>query len=170
MNALSRKELKMDQDDSLPTRVGCDDQSDELRSRGEKVMTCGIEVDPSRLGDLKYHAKKVYQILTRPDRPENSNSIQEFIALIRDLEKRLKTQFNDTKDFRQKLEKYLEGYDLRKADPPSRLRRARKKLRLTQMELARHIGYTSHVPIAQFEKGKRAPTRRVLEWLDSLGM
>jgi DNA-binding XRE family transcriptional regulator len=130
----------------------------------------GGAVDRSRLADPKYYAKKAYQLLSRSDRPTDSNWVQESIGLIRDLERLMKTEFKDTRDFREKVEKFSDGYDLRRADPATRLRRARMKFNMTQKDLAQHLGYTSHAAIAQFEKRKRPPSRRVTEWLKSVGM
>ncbi len=51
-----------------------------------------------------------------------------------------------------------------------RLKKARKKARLTQSELAMSLGLNSHVPIAQYESGKRYPSKVVLEWLETQSM
>jgi ribosome-binding protein aMBF1 (putative translation factor) len=114
--------------------------------------------------------KKAVQVLEDQNRPQDSDSVQRRVQLIRALEGELRTEFKDTKDFREKVGKYLAGYDLRKPEPAKRVIGGRKKLRITQLELARRLGYKSHVPIAQFERGKRYPTRRVFQWLESIGM
>jgi DNA-binding transcriptional regulator YiaG len=160
----------MTKENNMPPSVNGFSQFSDLCVTKKKTLIRGVEVDGSRLGDQKYFVKKAYQVLCSADRPSDSSSDQEHSGLVRELERRLKTEFNSTRDLNEKVEKYLAGYDLRKAEPSARLRRARKKLKLTQGELARRLGYTSHVPIANFERGKRPLTRRVSEWLESIGM
>lgn len=126
--------------------------------------------DKEQIADKRYLVKKAIQIFEDTDRPIDSDSVQWRVQIIRALENELRTGFKDTRDFRNKVGKYLAGYDLRKPRPPIRIIKARKKLGLTQMDLARQLGYKNHVPVAQFERGKRYPTRRVFKWLESIGM
>ena len=86
------------------------------------------------------------------------------------LERLLKTQFTNTADFRQKVDSFLRGYEVRKADPPVRIKKARKKKKWTQQQLADHLGYKSHAAIAQLEKGLRFPPKKVFKWLEEVGM
>ena len=134
------------------------------------TMFQGIEVDPDRLGDDKYRVKKTLQILENPNRPMDHEAVQDRLGLIRGLEKEFRTQFSNTADWRDKGERYLDGYDLRKSDPRTRLRKARKKFRLSQKQLAEEVGYSSHVPITQMERGKRQVSKQVLTWLEERGM
>ena len=74
----------------------------------------------------------------------------------------------NTHDLRQKVGKYLKGYDIRKGSAAERLQRARKKKKLTQKELAKELGYKNHTAIVQFEKGKRNPPDKVIKWIEGV--
>jgi DNA-binding XRE family transcriptional regulator len=128
----------------------------------------GIEVDVTRIKDRRYFVKKAYQILSSTNHPEDSNVIQWRTLLVQCLENLLNTEFKNTRDLRQKVEKYLKGYNIRKGTAAERIQRARKKKKLTQKELAKDLGYKSHVAIAQFEKGLRYPPKKVFEWLEGV--
>jgi len=130
----------------------------------------GVDVEISRLKEKRYFVKKAYQVLTNPNRPMDADSVQWRVLLVQCLERLLKTQFTNTADFRQKEDGFLRGYEVRKADPASRIKKARKKKKWTQKQLADHLGYKSHAAIAQFEKGLRHPPKRIFQWLDDEGM
>jgi len=114
--------------------------------------------------------RKACKILTDPSRPRDADSVMYRIKLIGYLEKLLRKDFKDTRDFRQNVEDLLGGYDERKMPVSLRIRRARKKKKWTQKQLASHLGLKSHVPIVQYEKGQRNPSGRVLQWLEEVGM
>ena len=80
----------------------------------------------------------------------------------------LNTEFKNTRDLRQKVQKYLKGYEIRKGSTGERIQRARKKLGVTQKELAKELGYKNHTAIAQFEKGLRYPPGKVFKWLEGV--
>ena len=130
----------------------------------------GIDVDISRLKDKRYYVKKASQILNNPDRPLDADSVQWRALLVQCLERLLKTQFANTADFKQKIDSFLRGYEVRKDDPAERIKRARKKKKWTQKQLADYLGYKSHAAIAQFEKGLRYPSKKVFQWLEDEGM
>lgn len=130
----------------------------------------GVDVDISRLKDKRYFVKKAYQILNNPNRPMDADSVQWRVLLVQCLERLLKTQFINTADFRQKVDGFLRGYEVRKADPASRIKKARKKKKWTQKQLANHLGYKTHAAIAQLENGLRYPSKKVFQWLEEVGM
>lgn len=125
----------------------------------------GVPVDFKKFQDKRYVMKKIYQILTNRASPTDSNSVQWRIIILQYLENSLRTQFSNARTFKRKIEEYLEGYEVRKRPVCERLRRARKKRKWTQKDLAKHLGYKSHVPITNFEKGLRYPPKKVLQWL-----
>jgi len=129
-----------------------------------------VDVDLGRLKDNQYFVKKAYQILTNPNRPMDADSVQWRVLLVQVLEKKLNTQFQNTADFKKKIKAFLEGYQVRKKPPAERIKKARKKMKWTQKQLADHLGYKSHVTVAQLEKGSRAPAKRVFQWLAEAGM
>ena len=74
----------------------------------------GVEVDVTRIKDRRYFVKKAYQILESTDHPTDSNTTQWRTLLVQCLENLLNTEFINTRDVRDKVEKYLKGYDIRK--------------------------------------------------------
>lgn len=134
----------------------------------QKTYFQGIEVDLSRIGDPRYFAKKASQILNNKDSPVDRESFEMRVILVNLLERILKTDFKNTSDFRGKIGRFVDGYDLRKDKVSERIRKARKKERLTQQQLADKLLFKKHTSIAQYETGKRYPPRHVLEWLESV--
>jgi len=92
------------------------------------------------------------------------------VEKIKDLEKRLKTEFFNTRDFHEKVGNYLKNYRSHITPLNIRICRARKKFGMTQKQLAEYFGFNSHVSIALFEKGLRFPSSRILKWLKDMGM
>ena len=90
----------------------------------------GVDVDVTRTKDRRYFVKKAYQILCSTNHPEESNVTQWRTLLVQCLENLLNTEFKNTRDLRQKVEKYLKGYDIRKGTAEERIKRARKKLKM----------------------------------------
>jgi DNA-binding XRE family transcriptional regulator len=130
------------------------------------VQYQGIEIDLGRFADRLYLAKKVHQIIANPNRPYDYHSFHRRVDLIALLERILRTEFRNTRDMNQKLADFHNGYDLRMNDPKIRIRKMRKRQRLTQEQLAIKLGYSSHVPIAQMESGERRASKKVLAWLE----
>lgn len=130
----------------------------------------GIKVDVRQIKDIRYFVKKGYQILTNPNRPNDSDSVQWRVQLVRCLESLLNTQFRNTRDFRRKIKEYLKNYEIRKKPVGDRIKKARKKLGLTQKQVAEQLGFKSHVAIVNYEKGKRYPPNKVFQWLDAVGV
>lgn len=126
----------------------------------------GISVDYKRLIDKRYVVKKLFQILQNPDRPMDPASTQWRIEAIEYLEKIFRSSFPSTRDMKTKTEDFLNGYEVRRKPVSERIRKARKKKRWSQQDLAQHLGYKNHVAIVQFEKGLRYPPAKVFQWLD----
>jgi DNA-binding XRE family transcriptional regulator len=125
-----------------------------------------VEIDLSRFVDRVYLVKKIHQVIASPNRSYDYHSCHGRVDLIAVLERILRTDFRSTRDMKQKVAEFLNGYDLRRIDTKIRIRKMRKKRRLTQQQLAEKLGYSSHVPIAQMETGKRPASKRVLAWLE----
>lgn len=126
--------------------------------------------DSTGVIDRRHLVKKLYQKISNLSRPLDTFSIQMRINEIRHLEKLMRTEFRNSRDMRRKIEDYQENYDARKMSVSRRIKKARKKKRLTQRELAELMGYKSHVPITYFEKGLRYPPDKVFHWLEQEGM
>lgn len=132
------------------------------------LVISGIRVEKSRAQDKRFFLKKIYQLISDPNRATDSYSVAVRTDLVRYLEKTLRTEFKNTRDCREKMEKYLGGYDLRLRPPNERVKRARKKMGWTQKELAEYLGYSTHVAVHQFELGKRFPSARILQWVEGV--
>ena len=129
-------------------------------------MVQGVSVDYRRLRDKRYVVKKLLQIIQQKDHRKNPTSTQWRVGVIEYLEKFFRTSFTCTRDMKMKIGDYLNGYEVRKRPAAARIRRARKKKRWSQQDLAQHLGYKNHVSIAQFEKGLRYPPAKVFRWLE----
>lgn len=114
--------------------------------------------------------KELYIEICRKDRPLDPRSIQDRVDLIKILEKRLKTEFFNTRDFHEKVGNHFNRFRPHIIPVSTRVRKARKKLRWSQKQLAAHLGYKSHVSIAHYERGLRYPSSEVLKWLKDMGM
>ena len=125
----------------------------------------GVKIDLGKIEDRRYLVKKIYEIITKLGRPGDEKSVEWRITALRSLKNMFRTDFKNTREFKDKIENYLEGYDLRKSEPKYRLKKARKKANLTQKDLAKLLGYKSQVSIAHFEEGKRYPPKKILQWL-----
>ena len=129
----------------------------------------GIKIDLRRINDKRYLVKKLYQIILDPDRPTDAASVQWRVNVIRCLENMLRTDFKNTRDFKRKIENYLKNYEIRKGSAADRIKKARKKLRLTQKQAAEHLGFKTHVTFVNYEKGKRYPPDKVFRWVEEQG-
>ncbi len=122
--------------------------------------------------DKRLLIKVAFQILRDRTKPKGSicpNCTQWRVNLVQAMENQMKTQFVDTADARRKIEDYAAGYDLRKGSPGDRIKRARRKLKLTADTMGRQFGIT-HSAIIQYERGQRCPPKRILDWLENIGM
>ncbi len=121
--------------------------------------------DPEKIREVLYLYNKI---------PRNESSdwgaTDQRVEVVRRIETILKKEFNNTRELTEFVQVYVIDIDNRKLPLNQRLRRARKKQKLSQRELAKMFGFKTHVSIAQFELGKRMPTKAVLGWLESVEM
>jgi DNA-binding XRE family transcriptional regulator len=143
---------------------------DKLLAKYPNKEICGVKIDLRRINDKRYLVKKLYQIILDPDRPTDAASVQWRVNVIRCLENMLRTDFKNTRDFKRKIENYLKNYEIRKGSAADRIKKARKKLRLTQEQAAEHLGFKTHVTFVNYEKGKRYPPDKVFRWLEEVGV
>jgi len=120
---------------------------------------------PEVAKDLRPIVKRLWLVLTDPDRPFDRASVEYRLVLIRRMEKLMRAEFVNTADMRHHVERYRDGHDGRRLPVPRAIKRARKKLKLSQHQLAELLGLKDHTLISKYESGKRMPTERVLEWL-----
>lgn len=139
----------------------------EVQSQDGRLMPA---LPPEVAKDKRPAVKRLWLALTDQDRPCDSASVDHRIGLIRFLEKLMRTEFASTTDLRQHIERYLEGHDGRRLPVPQAIKRARKKLKLTQRQLAEQLGLKDHTLISKYEKGQRVPSEKIIEWLKEGGM
>ena len=120
--------------------------------------------------DMRPTVRRLWLALTDPDRPCDSVSVDYRVEQIRYLEKLMRTEFSSTTDMRQQVERFLEGYDGRRLPVNQAIKRARKKRKLTQRQLAEKLGFKDHTLISKYEKGQRVPSEKVIAWLKNGGM
>jgi hypothetical protein len=156
----------------LATGPGHFADTNSVVAREDQPHDCGLVPTPSSevAKDLRPIIKRLWLELTDPERPCDSISVDYRIGRIRYLEKLMRTDFASTADFRQHVERYLEGYDGRRLSVPQAIKRARKKLKLTQRQLGERLGLKDHTLISRYEKGQRVPSEKVIEWLKKGGM
>jgi len=105
--------------------------------------------------------KRLYNVICKKELGDDPGSLQKRVDIIRYLERELRIEFKSTADFHQKVQAYLAGHV---SAPATRLRRARKKLKLLQTELAAILDCSQQF-IAGMEKGEKPLTRTVLEFV-----
>ncbi|MGA2363414.1 MAG: helix-turn-helix domain-containing protein [Candidatus Aminicenantales bacterium] len=127
-------------------------------------------IPPEIAKDKRSTVKWIWQVLNDLDRPCDSGLVNCRVELIRYLEKLMRTEFASTADLRQHVERYLSGHDGRRLPVPQAIKRARKKLKLTQSQLAELLGFKDHTLISKYEKGQRVPSDKVIKWLKEGGM
>ena len=125
----------------------------------------GLRLPPGDAADKKAVVKWAWRVLNDPNRSCDSASVDYRVGLIRYLEKLMRTEFVSTKDLRQHVERYFDGHDGRRLPISEAIKRTRKKLKLTQKQMAAQLGLKDHTLISKYEKGERVPSDNVLNWL-----
>jgi DNA-binding XRE family transcriptional regulator len=134
----------------------------------------GVKIDLRRIKDKRYFVKKAYQIITNPNRPTDSDSFQGRTNLVRCLEYMLKTQFRNTRDFKEKCKDFLANTRTKEEtenitrSAGKRIMRARKKLKWTQGRLAKELGFKSRKTIQRYENESMYPSAKVSNWLNKV--
>jgi transcriptional regulator with XRE-family HTH domain len=126
----------------------------------------GTLIPPESARDKRSTVKRIWQVLNASDKPCDSASVDYRVELIRYLEKLMHTEFASTKDLRQHVDRYLGSHDGRRLPIPEAIKRARKKLKLSQKQLAEELGFKDHTLISKYENGERVPPGKVLAWLE----
>ncbi len=151
----------------LPAGPGYVAETDSTVVREDRPHDCRLAPTPATEvpKDIRPTAKRLWLELTDPDRPCDSVSVDYRVGRIRYLEKLMRTEFACTADLRHHIERCLNGHDGRRLPVPQAIKRTRKKLKLSQSQLAELLGLKDHTLISKYESGKRVPADRVLKWL-----
>lgn len=125
----------------------------------------GTLIPPEVAKDKQATVKWIDKVIFDPDRPCDSASVDRRLMLIRHLEDMMHTGFSNTADLRQHVDRFLDGRDGRRLPVAKAIKRARKNLGLSQVDLADQLGLKDHTLISKYESGKRVPPLKVTEWL-----
>jgi len=131
----------------------------------ESLDILGASPLPLDAKNKKATVKWIWQVLTDPERPWDAASVDHRVRLIQLLEKLLRKDFTSTRELKLHVERLVASPDGRRMPISQALRRARKKRKLTQRQLAEHLGFKDHTLISKYEKGERLPSAKVIEWL-----
>ena len=109
--------------------------------------------------------EQLYSIISNRQLPDDPDSVQKKIDIIRELEKITKQEFLSTADFHQKINSFILKRGSIRNDAV-RFQTKRKDLGLTQEELAQ-ILHVSVRRIKHWEAGTRPLSKLGLSWLNS---
>jgi len=116
-------------------------------------------------GDKRLVVRWIWEALNNPDRPCDPASVHERVRMIVYFERLFRTQIQNKGQLGGLVERFLGGRDGRKLSISQAIRRARRKLKQSQWQLAEHLGLKDHTLISKYESGRREPSKKVLEWL-----
>ena len=121
---------------------------------------------PESSYDKKASVRRIWEVLNDPDRPCDHISVDNRVEMIRYLERLFRTEIRN----KAQLEELVTGFlgDGRCLPATQAVKRARKKLKLSQRQLAVHLGLKDHTLISKIESGKREPSAKVIEWLHGI--
>ena len=128
---------------------------DLLKSRGSFVD----------FNDRRAAVRRIWEILNDLDRPCDHISVNDRARMIGYLERLFRTQISSKDQLKELAERFLGGLDGRRLPIPQALKRARKKSKLSQRQLAERLGLKDHSLISKCEAGKKDPTKKILDWL-----
>lgn len=109
--------------------------------------------------------EQLYSIISNRQLPDDPDSVQKKIDIIRELEKITKQEFLSTADFHQKINSFILKRGSIRNDAV-RFQTKRIELGLTQEELSRILGVSVRI-IKHWEAGTRPLSKLGLSWLYS---
>lgn len=130
------------------------------KGKGAKKPRAGS--DPAKVQAVERLFRSVPKGLS-----SSSDETQVRVSTIQALERILKKDITTRHELEEYVTAYVGNLDGRRSSLKERVKRARKRLQLSQLALAHQLGYRNHTTIAQVERGCRIPTRRILEWLET---
>ena len=129
---------------------------------------CGSPEQSGQSESVSYKkatVRRIWEILNDPDRPCDHISVNNRIEMIPYLERLFRTEIRNKAQLGELVTRFLGNQDGRCLPAPQAIKRARKKLKLSQRQLALHLGLKDHTLISKIESGKREPSAKVLKWL-----
>jgi len=116
--------------------------------------------------DIYDFVKKAYDIIRDKAIDLDFDTTRYRMELVKKLEAILNTQFTNTRDFNLKVGNFIRNQEIKQKPVTARLKKIRKKFNWTQKEMAKQLGFKSHVTINNYEKGLRYPPKKILIWLE----
>ena len=117
--------------------------------------------DPNDTDNRIKKIKDAYQLIL--DRDNANFAIQRCINAIQFLESEMHTKFKSTKDFREKMDKYIA-----QISGATELKRVRESKGLSQEQLSRKLGYSEQF-VYQIERGSRPLTNKIIKFIEKHG-
>ena len=96
-------------------------------------------------------------------RENMNNTLQERITTLQFLEKEMHTNFHNTEDFHEKMDKYIT-----QISGVIELKRVRESKGLSQEQLSRKLGYSEQF-VHQIERGSRPLTNKIIKFIEKHG-
>lgn len=138
----------------------------QLPSEKESVGVCLMRGQMQKKQNEISKIRKLYEeILSRRHIIEGCAKILlRAVMMIEYLERITGKDFMNTKDFREKMDKFMEKFDYKGAD----LRRARKHMEFERPELAKLFNVSNH-SIKQMEQNKKLLSKEAIDLIKSAG-
>jgi DNA-binding transcriptional regulator YiaG len=108
--------------------------------------------------------KYLYKTVCDKKLGNNPKSVQRRIAIVRELEASLGTDFRDTQDFHFKVRSFLARGATEGAG--DQLKKAKKDMGLSQIEMAKVLKCSQQL-VSKMEKGKVKLSRKAVEFINS---
>lgn len=110
-------------------------------------------------------AKDLYTIIVRGELRDDEDSVCKQVCIVRELEGITGRQFRNTAEFHRGVSAFLARKSNVRETEGGRLRRARKKAKLTIQKLADELGVVK-MTIIRWEQNKQPMSKRAMEWLN----
>jgi DNA-binding XRE family transcriptional regulator len=116
--------------------------------------------------EIVERAKRLYTIIVNGELGDDEDGTCKRVCIIRELEGITHKDFRNTAEFHREVSAFLARKSRIKETDGGRLRRARKRAKLTIKELAAELGVTKRTMI-RWEKNDGPPlSTRAVEWLN----
>ena len=109
--------------------------------------------------------KELYGVICNHELGDDFSGVQRRVDIIRELESITRKEFRNTSEFHEIVQAYINKKGERIKSLGKRIKRARKKNKMTLKQLAFHLGFKSHSAFIMYEKDKRLPPNEVIQWL-----
>jgi len=115
--------------------------------------------------EIVERAKRLYAIIVNRELGDDEDSVCKRVCIIRELEAITHKDFRNTAEFHREVSAYLARKSRIKETDGARLRRARKRAKLTIKELAVELGVTKRTVI-RWETNESPFADNAVEWLN----